>query len=166
MSDPKHPKAGDQSIDASDLALVDIMPDHISKLTKLRDGCGKAVGNVLGADPAARKRAGVNEVEVAELGEIWADCQRIDELLPAVEKLCELLHETRLVRGHEVAMKLGEMAHQIRRRAERMPNGTEILAPFSALLDYQFAPAQKAAATREKNRAEGNRSSAPPPPAG
>ncbi len=160
MSDPKHPKAGERSIDITDVELVDITPDHIARLSKLRDGHAAGILAVLLADPAVRLRAGLREVEVAELEADWATCKRIEEVLPAVEKLLELLQETRLVRGHSIAFRLGEMAHQVRRRADRSPNGTEVAAPFEPLLDYHFAVGQKAAATREKNKKD-----AEPPPA-
>ncbi|MDI1484457.1 hypothetical protein [Polyangium sp. y55x31] len=153
MADPKHPKPNDQVLDLSDLTLVDITPDAISRLSKLRDGHAVAIANVLSASALALKRAGIHPDEIQEIAAPWADVQRIDEVLPAVEKLLELLHETRLVRGHEIAMRLGEMAQQIRRRAERSPDGAEILAPFEAMLAYQSGPALKAAATKEKARA-------------
>ena len=73
-----------------------------------------------------------------EIGAAWEASKRIEEVLPAVEKLLELLHETRLVRNHAIAFRLGEMAHQVRRRADRLPNGTEVVAPFEPLLDYQI----------------------------
>jgi len=155
-SDPKHPKAGDRSIDGTDLELVDITPDHIARLSKLRDGHALGIAAILGADPAARQRAGLSEVEVVELGADWEVSKRIEEVLPAVEKLLELLHETRLVRNHAIAFRLGEMAHQVRRRADRLANGTEVAAPFEPLLDYHFAVGQKIALAREKNQ-EGRR---------
>ncbi|MDI1450689.1 hypothetical protein [Polyangium sp. 6x1] len=153
MSDPKHPEPNDQIIDVSDLALVDITPDHINRLSKLREGYDVAVKTVVTASPLALQRAAIHPGEVAALAANWADVQRIDEVVPAVEKLLELLHETRLMRGHEIAMRLGEMAQQIRRRADRSPGGAEILAPFEALLAYQSGPALKAVATKEKARA-------------
>ncbi|MDC3957643.1 hypothetical protein KEG38_27540 [Polyangium jinanense] len=153
MSDPKHPKPNDQVIDVSDLALVDITPDHISRLSKLREGYDVAVKTVVTASPVALQRAGIHPGEVAALAANWVDVERIDEVVPAVEKLLELLHETRLMRGHEIAMRLGEMAQQIRRRADRSPDGAEILAPFEDLLAYQSGPALKAVATKEKARA-------------
>jgi len=154
MSNPMHPKAGDKIIDVSDIELKDITPEHIGKLTKMREGHGAALVNLLDSDPAARKRAGLSEPEVEELAALWAKYQRIEEVLPAAEKLAELLHETRLLHGHAIGAKLGEMANQIRRRAERVDNGAEVVGPFEVLLAYQFAPAQKAAATREKAKAE------------
>ncbi|MDC3954771.1 hypothetical protein [Polyangium jinanense] len=152
MSDSKHPQPGDRSIDVTDLDLVDITPDHIARLSKLRDGYASAIKAILLADPAVRQRAGLSEIEVAELGADWETSKRIDEVVPAVEKLLELLHETRLMRNHAIAFRLGEMAHQVRRRADRLPNGTEVAAPFEPLLAYHFAVGQKIAAMREKNK--------------
>ncbi|MRG93423.1 hypothetical protein [Polyangium spumosum] len=163
MSDPKHPKPYDQIFDLSDLQLVDITPEHISHLTKLRDGHDVAVETLLFASPLALKRAGIHPDEAQELAALWADAQRIDEVLPAAEKLVELLRETRLVRGHEIAIRLGEMVQQIRRRADRSPDGAEILAPFEKVIAYQSAPALKAAATKEKMRAKEEAPGAPAP---
>ncbi|NUQ78710.1 MAG: hypothetical protein HUU21_34715, partial [Polyangiaceae bacterium] len=42
---------------------------------------------------------------------------------------------------------------QARRRAERDPKGEEILAAVEELLNYQYAPAAKAVATKEKAKA-------------
>ncbi len=154
MSNPMHPKAGDKIIDVSDIELKDITPEHIGKLTKMREGHGVAILNLLESDPAARKRAGLSEPEVEELAELWTKYQRIEEVLPAAEKLAELLHETRMLHGHAIGAKLGEMANQIRRRADRVDDGAEVVGPFEALLAYQFAPAQKAAATRAKAETE------------
>jgi len=152
MSDPKHPKVGDRAVDITDVELVDITPDHIPRMTKLREGHPSAITAILGADLVARKRAGLSDSEVSDLDALWAKCQRIDEVLPAVEKLHELLVETRLVHGHEIGIRLGEMAHQVRRRADRSPNKGEVAGPFEALLDYHFATGQMAAAAREKNK--------------
>ncbi|MDI1442911.1 hypothetical protein [Polyangium sp. 6x1] len=154
MNDPKHPKAGDRTLDLGDIELVDITPDHVARLSKLRDGHAEAIEALVLATPAARQRAGLSEAEVNDLEALWAAYQRIDEVRPAVEKLLELLHETRLVRGHEIAYRLGEMAHQVRRRADRTDHGAEVAAPFEALLDYHFATGQMAAAAREKNKKE------------
>ena len=153
MSDPKHPKPYDQIFDLSDLQLVDITPEHVSRLTKLREGHPVAIYNVISASPVALKRACIHPDEPQIVAALWADVQRLDEVLPAAEKLVELIKETRFMRGHEIAMRLGEMAQQIRRRADRSPDGAEILALFEKLLAYQSAPALKAVATREKARA-------------
>ncbi|MDI3286263.1 hypothetical protein [Polyangium sp. 15x6] len=153
MSDPKHPKPYDQVFDLSDLTLIDITPEYISHLTKLREGHPVAIDSVVSASPGSLKRAGIHPDEPQTVAALWSDVQRLDEVQPAVEKLLELIKETRLMRGHEIAMRLGEMAQQIRRRADRSPDGAEILALFEKLLTYQSAPALKAVATKERARA-------------
>jgi len=165
MSDPKHPVPGDQSIDITDLKLTDITPDQAQKLTKPHNGIEKAVANVLQSDPEARKRAGVTGDVIDELTSLWATYQRVEEVLPAVEKLAELVKETRQVSGHEIAFRIGEIANQIRRRADRSANAGEVLAPFEALFDYQFGPAIKAAATKEKAKASKGDPAEPSPEA-
>jgi hypothetical protein len=154
MSDPKHPKPNDQVLDLSDIALSDIMPGHVNRLLKLRDGHELAIDNVLSAGPIVIKRAGLHPDEIQAIAEPWAAVQRIDEVVPAVEKLLELLKETRLVHGHTISVRLGELANQIRRRADHAPSDVDVLAPFEPLLSYQSGPAMKAAATKEKARAK------------
>ena len=154
MSDPKNPVPGDRCIDLTDIELHDITPDMARRLLKLRDGHAQAVQTLLLADPAVRKQAGLSEAEVQDLADTWAAYQRIEQVLPAVRKLLEIVEETRLVHGADIAMKLGEMAHQVRRRGAKIQNGDAVLAPFETLLDYQFGPAQMAADRRAKAKAE------------
>ena len=154
MSDPMNPQPGDKTIDLKDLALYDITSEEAQRLLKLRDGHPKAIKNVLLADPAVRKQAGLAEDEVTALSDKWTKMQRIEQVLPAVQKLVELLEETRLVEGADIAMRLGEMANQVRRRAGKLPNGDPILAAFEDLLDYQFGLAQQVADRRAKAKAK------------
>lgn len=42
---------------------------------------------------------------------------------------------------------------QAKRRAERSPNGAEILGPLTDMLQYQLGPAYKGAATKAKAKA-------------
>jgi hypothetical protein len=57
-------------------------------------------------------------------------------------------------RGHQLSLLFGELAMQGRRRGERDPHGAEILGPLADLFEYQYGPANKAAATREKEKAK------------
>ena len=164
MNDPKNPEPGERSVDLTDLDLHDITPEEAQRLLKLRDGHPKAVKNVLLAAPEVRKQAGLSEVEVTELTAKWVKVQRIEQVLPAVQKLVELLEETRLVEGADIAMRLGEMANQVRRRAGKLADGDTVLAAFEELLDYQFGLAQQVADRRAKAKVKSD--AAAPPPAG
>lgn len=44
-SDTKHPKSGDLHIDASDITVVDLTPEQIPGLSKLRKGAGRQVAS-------------------------------------------------------------------------------------------------------------------------
>jgi hypothetical protein len=150
MTDPKYPKVGDQHIDASDIKVVPIYTDEISKLSKTRPGFEVAVECFLRFTPELIERAGINPTVFQKAAELMATNKRCDDVLPAAEKLVEHLRETRLHVRHELAGILTEVGAQARRRAERDPNGAEILAAAEELLDYQYGPAAKAIATKIK----------------
>lgn len=150
MSDPKHPAVGDMSIDASDIVPVDLTPEQIQRKTKVRGGFPKAVAALSRLSPDQIKASGINADEVARALELKTQYDRCDELLPAAEKLVELLRETRVEYGHQIGIVLGEVAAQARRRADRDPKAAETLGTLADLVDYVSAPALKAAETRAK----------------
>jgi len=154
MSDPKHPVPGDTQIDASGLDLVDVTPDQMMKFVKVRDGVAKAIGALKRLDAAQIERAGLNTNVVQRAIEVGETYHRIEGMIPAAEKLVEMLDETRASQGHELATLLGEIASQARRRGQRDPKGPEILGPLEDLFSYQFGPAQKSAATRAQVKPE------------
>lgn len=151
MSDPK-PKPGDLICNAEGLAVIDVTPEEINHYIKFRDGVEKALTCVECLKPEDIKRAGLNPATVQETLDLISDYRRATELHPVSEKLTELLYETKMHRAHRISLNLGELAAQTRRRGEREPNGAEILGPLKDLLDYQFGPGKKAAATRAKGR--------------
>jgi hypothetical protein len=153
MSDPKNPRPGDRHVDASDYALVDLTPEYLQTLTKLRAGYERAVANVARLTPAQLKAAGISPEDAAALVFLTAEHQQLGVLYAAAAKLAELLHETRMERGHTIATRLAEAAQQARRRAQRSVNGPAILGPVAELLDYQLGPAMKALATRTRAKA-------------
>jgi len=152
MSDPKTPVPGDLHIDASGLGLIDITPEQMNKLIKVRDSIVKAVANLKRLSPEQIERAGLNPSDVKRAIEIGEHLEKLIVMIPAVDKLAEMLFETRATRGHELATLLGEIAAQARRRGQRDPNGSEILGPLDDLFAYQYGPGQKGAATRAKNK--------------
>lgn len=171
-SDPKHPKSGDLHIDASDIAVVDLTPEQIRGLSKLRDGYGKALDSLASLSPEAVTKAGIHPEEIARAVTLAGEIARIDEVSPAADKLAELLKETRLDRAHQLAGILTEAAAQARRRADRDPNGAAIIAPLEGLLEFQYGPAAKAVVTKEKAKAKtkdklgGAGAAEPPKPTG
>lgn len=150
MGDAKNPKPGDLVIDASDLEPVDLTPEQARSMGKVRDGFEAAVECLVRAPPAELIRAGIRPDDVARIADYTADRKRCESLLPACEKLVELLKETRIERGYHIAGMLTEAGAQVRRRAKRDPKGSELRAQFEPLLKYQYGPAVRAAARRGK----------------
>ncbi len=155
MSDPKNPKPGDLSIDATDVPLVDITPEQMLKLIRIREGLGEAAGDILRLKPADIDRIGLNPGDVQRAFALIEQYERLEALLPAAAKLLEMITETRAVRAHELSLLFGEIAAQARRRGERDPRGAEIMGPLANLFAYQYGPAQKAVATRAKAKGKG-----------
>lgn len=120
------------------------------KFVKVREGVAKAIGALQRLDADQIERAGLNAHDVTRAIEIGERYRRIEAMIPAAQKLVEMLDETRAAQGHDLATLLGEIASQARRRGQRDPKGPEILGPLADLFDYQFGPAQKSAATRAK----------------
>src|SRR5262245_10812909 len=127
MSDPKHPVPGDLSIDAADLVVYDLTPEQIAKKTKLRPGFDKAVQCLGRLKPEQIKNATLSSDEINQCSVYLTQYERADELLPAAEKLVELLRETKIETGHQIGVILGAAAAQVRRRAERDPKAAEVL---------------------------------------
>jgi hypothetical protein len=113
--------------------------------------------------PEELERAGVNEKEVQRARSLIAEHERAEKLLPAVEKLAELVYKTKLDRAHQISLIIGEMTNHVRRRGERNPNGAAILRPFADLLEYHYAPANKAVATKARAAEENAAPSDIPP---
>jgi hypothetical protein len=162
MSDPKHPKPGDRAIDALDLETVDVTADIIATFVKFHEGAEKAMANIERLKPIEMERAGINEKTVQQVIGLIQDYRRAEDLLPAAEKLAEMLHETKLERAHRIGQFIAEIVAQARRRAERDPKGAEILGPLDDLLDYQYGPARKAVATKEKKAAAASQTNGTP----
>jgi hypothetical protein len=141
-------------IDATGVAYVEYPSDYIQSLTKLRAGHEIAIANVTRITPAQLKAAGISAEQAAEVIELAAEHKKIGGLYEASAKMTEVLHDTYLDRGHQIATRIAEMVEQARRRADRSPNGAEILGPLDDLLAYQLGPAQQAAVTKAKAKAQ------------
>ena len=147
---PKSPSPGDLHIDATGVKVVDLTAEQIPAMSKIRDGYEAALVQLSRLPRELLDRAGIHPEEVARAVEHQEGLQEAHSFISSAEKMTELLRETRLYHGHHLAGILTEAAAQARRRAERDPKGDEILAALDELMAFQFGPAAKAAATREK----------------
>ncbi|HLM73822.1 MAG TPA: hypothetical protein VK459_14050, partial [Polyangiaceae bacterium] len=110
--DPKNAKPCDLHIDATDIKIVDLFPEQVSKLSKTRSGFNVAIACLLRLSPELIDRAGINPAVVPKAAALMATNDRCDSMLPAAEKLVELLHETRLHARHELAGLVAEVGAQ------------------------------------------------------
>jgi hypothetical protein len=152
MGTPSNPVPGDLSIDASDIKPTELSADQIARITKTREGFGDAVSCLSRLKPEHMQAAGINPAELANALTLKGEYDRCAELLPAVEKLVEILRDTKLERGHQVSVYLSDVVKQARRRAERDPKAAEALGILDDMNAYLSAPALKGAATRAKGK--------------
>jgi hypothetical protein len=150
MGTPEDPTPGDLHINADAIKTVKFATDYLNSFTKLREGFEDAVTNLEKLAPEQRKMAGISAEQVAELVELAADHKKIAAFYAASAEMTELLRHTYLDRSHKIATRIAEATEQVRRRADRSPNGAEILGSLADMIEYQLGPAQKAMATKAK----------------
>jgi hypothetical protein len=137
---------------------TDRIAEQIAELVKIRDSAEKAMADLAHLKAAGIQRAGLNDDDVERAIALSAEVRRAEALLPIAEELVDLLHETRVDRGHQLILLFGEIATQTR-GGELAPTGDELLRRLADLLEELYSPASKAAATEERAPPE------EPPPA-
>jgi hypothetical protein len=149
--------ANTKIIDASGINLTDLTPTQMKEFTKLRDGHEGVLElfrTLLVEKPEMFKRAGIDVDTVKHALLVIENRQKAEVLLPVAENLVEMLRETIVSDGKEVADVITEATNQAERRAEKDPKGEEILAAFETMITYQNAPAAKAQATQNQKKAQ------------
>ncbi len=155
MSNPKEAVPGDLIIDASDIQdVVDVTAEEISGFVKFHDGYEKALANLERLKPDDIDRAGINPKAVQDAVALIAQHRHCEKLLPAAEKLAELIYETKMERAHRISLLIGEIVSQAKRRGQGSAEAGLVLGPLKDLLDYQLGPANKAVVTRKKKGKE------------
>ena len=151
MSNPKEAVPGDLIIDASDIQdIVDITPEEINSFIKFHDGYEKALANLERLKPEDIGRAGLNPIAVQDAVALIAQHRHCEKLLPAAEKLAELIYETKMERAHRISLLIGEIVSQAKRRSHGSAEAGLVLGPLKDLLEYHLGPANKGVATRKK----------------
>jgi len=150
MSDLIKPEIGDKIIDASPVETTLLTDQQVKEYIKVREGIALAIASVLTLSPEDVEAAGFNEKDIERLKQLEEEYERAGDFIPAAVRLVMLLTHTQIDRGHKISILLGELAQQARRRGRRAPNGERILGVLRDLLDYQYGPAERAAATKLK----------------
>ena len=118
MAGPTQPDVGEMNIDATAVAIKPVAIEDRRKLLKLREDAESAVEAVMLLSPDAIARAGINPDDVEELRENIVEHRRVLMFLRAAERMADKLRQTALSRGHDIALLLGEISAQGRRRAK------------------------------------------------
>jgi hypothetical protein len=152
--DPKKPDVGDMRIDASHLEgiVVDLPPGGRIGLRKSQPNFPEAIAELISNQPLFGAAAGIRDEEPVAIQAGIQQMADIDALLPAAEKLVELLQETRAVIDDRLQKQVFTIAETVDRRA-RMMGDDELRARYARTLEYRSAIGNKAARTRQRNLA-------------
>ncbi len=148
--DSKHPDFTSLAVDIADLKAKRLTPEQKKTATKLRPGALAALQRILDLKPEQLEAAGISLTEITRVTGLLGEYKYAEELLGPANNIAELVYETKVDRGHQIACFLGEVAGQVRRRVQRNILDQEVLAAIEEVLDYQYGPAYKARLTRVK----------------
>ena len=153
-SDPKKPDVGDLKLDATHLGgiMVDLPPGGRIGLRTSQPNFPETIAEVLSNQPLFGAAAGIRDEEPVAIQAAIQQMADIDALLPAAEKLVELLQETRAVIDDRLQKKVFAIAEAVERRAKMMGDD-ELRARYARTLEYRSAIGNKAARTRQRNLA-------------
>lgn len=153
-NDPKKPDVGDMRIDASHVGgiVVDLPPGGRIGLRKSQRYFPETVAEIFSNQPLLGVAAGIRDEEPVAIQTGIQQIADIDALLPAAEKLVELLQETRAVIDDRLQKQVFTIAETVERRA-KMLGDDELRARYARTLEYRSAIGNKAARTRQRNLA-------------
>lgn len=153
-SDPKKPDVGDMKLDASHLSgiIVDLPPGGRIGLRTSQKNFAETIAELLSNQPLFGVAAGIRDEEPTAIQTAIQQMADIDALLPAAEKLVELLQETRAVIDDRLQKQVFTIAETVARRAKMMADD-ELRARYARTLEYRSAIGNKAARTRQRNLA-------------
>jgi hypothetical protein len=152
MSNPlNHVPIGSKVVDCSALDfLVDLAPGARVGLCVTRDGFQKALMEIQARQAEFGDAAGIADATIADAVLVEERIAAIEAVLPAAEKIVEVLLETYALLDDERHRRILEIAAIVDRRSRRNP---ELLAQYEKTRAYRSALAQKAVATRRRNQA-------------
>ncbi|WP_428268395.1 hypothetical protein [Haliangium sp.] len=153
-NDPKKPIVGERVIDASDLTfLVDLEPGARSNLRAPHPGLDEAIAEILANQQVGGGAGVVPESTIGELVTANERIGQIDDRLPALRKLVEIMEETRAILQDQRMRIVSAVANIAEAQAKAFGDDS-IMARYEKTRTYRSAVALKAAATRRRNQAE------------
>lgn len=151
-----HPKVpmGNLVVDARGLAefIVDLEQGKMQGLRTEQKGYAEVVTELVSNQREFGEQAGITQTDIERLVELNRRVAMVDQYLPAVRKMLELLTETRAVCDDERQRLVSAFGQSVDARAKASRNPT-LLAKYERTRDYRSAIANKGAKTRKKNAA-------------
>lgn len=155
MSDPT--VIGSLSIDCTALAsfLVDLPPGGMRGFLSEQPGYAEAIAEILANQATLGAKAGIQPTEITSLVAKNEKIAEIDAVLPATQKLLEMLIETRAMLDNERQREVYAIAAAIEAKSKGT-TGATLRAKYEKTRAYRSAIGVKAAKTRKK-KAEATR---------
>lgn len=151
-NDPTRPLFGELSVDATVMQadLVDLAERERQGMRSAQPGYTKAEAEVTANQPTLGERAGITAFVFQQLVHSTEVIKKIDEQLPAVEKLLEILVESRAYHDDRRQRLISGMAKSVEAQAAALGDH-ELLAKYQYTREYRSYIANKAARTRKRN---------------
>jgi hypothetical protein len=143
---------GELAVDATALFndLVDLAERERQGMRSAQSGYPKAEAEVVANQPVFGERAGITGFVFQQLIHSSEVIEKIDEQLPAVEKLLEILVESRAYHDDRRQRLVSGIAKSVEAQAAALGD-SELLAKYQYTREYRSSIANKAARTRRRN---------------
>jgi predicted Zn-dependent protease len=154
MKEKTFAEFGTLTIDCSSLEpfLIDLPIGGRVGLKTEQPGLDLAVAEIMANQANHGDKAGVTALDVQLLRDTSKKIDSIDEQLPAVRKLLEVLEETRAVLDDQRNRQVSAIASAVENRA-KIHRDDGLLAKYENTRTYRSASGHKAARTRRRNLA-------------
>ena len=151
-NDPKRPMRGELSVDASEMQpyLVDLAERERQGMRAAQPGFFKVLAEIEFNQPTLGPRGGVTDFVFQQLRHSDECIKKIYEQLPAVQKLLEILVESRAFHDDRRQRLVSGIAKSVEAQAAALGDN-EILAKYQFTREYRSSIARKAARTRRRN---------------
>lgn len=153
MPNPNAPQPGELVIDVTALKgfLVDLPPGAMQGMRTEQDGWADVVAEIVGNQAEHGDAAGITATDFARFQTLNEQYAQLVAYLPAVEKLVEILQESRANIDNQRQRLASAFAQSAELRAKASGGDTTLLAKYAKTRAYRSAVAEKGARTRRKN---------------
>lgn len=151
-NDPTQPMIGELFVDARVLQddLVDLAERERQGMRAAQPGYPKAEAEIVANQPVFGERAGITGFVFQQLVHSSEVIKKIDEQLPAVEKLLEILVESRAYHDDRRQRLVSGIAKSVEAQATALGD-PQLLARYQQTREYRSSIGKKAVRTRQRN---------------